>query len=159
MHLTFLHLVRYARDGCVCVFNCSVVSDSLQPQELRPARLPFPWDSPGKKTGVGSHALLQGISTQGSNPHLLCLLHWQAGSLPLVLPGKPESSALEADSLPPEPSGSLTLETHNSRYRAALFLEQVLFHGGHTTICLTDPLLSSWFPMLCSDHSIEWYGN
>ena len=28
------------------------------------------------------------LPTQGPNPHLLCLLHWQAGSLPLVLPGK-----------------------------------------------------------------------
>ena len=28
-------------------------------------------------------------SSQGLNPHLLCLLHWQAGSLPLVPPGKP----------------------------------------------------------------------
>ena len=37
------------------------------------------------------HALLQGIFlTQGSNPHLLCLLHWQAGSLPLAPPGKPK---------------------------------------------------------------------
>ena len=27
--------------------------------------------------------------TQGSNLHLLCLLHWQAGSLPLAPPGKP----------------------------------------------------------------------
>ena len=27
--------------------------------------------------------------TQGSNPGLLCLLHWQAGSLPLAPPGKP----------------------------------------------------------------------
>ena len=27
--------------------------------------------------------------TQGSNPRLLCLLNWQVGSLPLVLPGKP----------------------------------------------------------------------
>ena len=45
---------------------------------------------PGKKTGVGCHALLQGIfPTQGLNPHLLCLLHWQAGSLPLAPPGKP----------------------------------------------------------------------
>ena len=26
---------------------------------------------------------------QGSNPRLLCLLHWQAGSLLLVSPGKP----------------------------------------------------------------------
>ena len=34
-------------------------------------------------------ALLQGVFlTQGSNPHLLCLLHWQVGSLPLVSPGK-----------------------------------------------------------------------
>ena len=39
------------------------------------ARLPCPRDSPGKNTGVGCHALLQGISpTQGSNPHLLYLV-------------------------------------------------------------------------------------
>ena len=36
------------------------------------------------------HALLQGIfSTQGLNLCLLCLLHWQLDSLPLVPPGKP----------------------------------------------------------------------
>ena len=35
-------------------------------------------------TGVGCHFLLQGIlPTQGLNPHLLQLLHWQADSLPL----------------------------------------------------------------------------
>ena len=35
-------------------------------------------DSPGKNTGVGCHALLQGIfPTQGSNLHLLCLLYWK----------------------------------------------------------------------------------
>ena len=35
-------------------------------------------------------ALLQGIFlTQGLEPCLLCLLHWQSGSLPLVAPGKP----------------------------------------------------------------------
>ena len=33
----------------------------------------YPWDSPGRKTGVGCHSLLQGIFlTQGLN---LCLLH------------------------------------------------------------------------------------
>ena len=38
----------------------------------------------------GFHVLLQGILLiQGSNPRLLHLLHWQAGSLPLVPPGKP----------------------------------------------------------------------
>ena len=46
-------------------------------------------DSPGKNTGVGYHALLQGIfPTQGLKPCLLLLL-WQAGSLPLASPGKP----------------------------------------------------------------------
>ena len=40
--------------------------------------------------GVGSHAVLQGsFLTQGLNPCLLCLLHWQAGSSPLEPPGKP----------------------------------------------------------------------
>ena len=28
--------------------------------------------------------------TPGLNPPLLCLLHWQVGSLPLVTPGKPQ---------------------------------------------------------------------
>ena len=40
-------------------------------------------------------ALLQAIfPTQGLNPHLLHLLHWQVGSLPLEPPGKPSCKAL-----------------------------------------------------------------
>ena len=50
-------------------------------------------NSPGKNTGVGCHALPQGISpTQGSNPYLLCLLYWQVDSLPLAPSGKPRHS-------------------------------------------------------------------
>ena len=53
-----------------------------------PTRLLYPRDSPDKNTGVGCQALLQGIfPTQELNQHLLCLLHWQAGSLPLAPPG------------------------------------------------------------------------
>ena len=66
------------------------MSGSLWPYGLIPTRLFWPWDFPGKNTGVSCHVLLQGIFlTQGSNPHLLNLLHWQAGSLPLVPSGKP----------------------------------------------------------------------
>ena len=76
-----------------CVFSCSVasvVSDSLQPRGLEPTSLFCPRDSPGKNTGVGCHFLLQGIFLiQRSNPHLLCLLHWQADSLPLHYLGFP----------------------------------------------------------------------
>ena len=35
------------------------MSDSVQPHRWQPTRLPCPWDSPGKNTGVGCHFLLQ----------------------------------------------------------------------------------------------------
>ena len=35
------------------------MSDSVQPYRRQPTRLPRPWDSPGKNTGVGCHFLLQ----------------------------------------------------------------------------------------------------
>ena len=37
----------------------SVMSDSVRPHRRQPTRLPHPWDSPGKNTGVGCHFLLQ----------------------------------------------------------------------------------------------------
>ena len=83
--------------------SCLTLCDSMN---CSPTRLLCPWDSPGKITGVGCHALCQGIFlTQESNPHLLCLLHWQVGSLPLVLPGKP----LKQLSLPRKSHGQKSL--------------------------------------------------
>ena len=35
------------------------MSDSVWPHRQQPTRLPRPWDSPGKNTGVGFHFLLQ----------------------------------------------------------------------------------------------------
>ena len=55
----------------MCVSH-SVMSDSLRPRGLQPARLLCPWKSPGKNPGVGCHSLLWGIfPTQGSNLGLL----------------------------------------------------------------------------------------
>ena len=42
---------------CCCV--ALVMSDSVQPHRWQPTRLPCPWDSPGKNTGVGCHFLFQ----------------------------------------------------------------------------------------------------
>ena len=51
------------------------------------------WESPGKNTGVGSHAFLQEIFlTQGLNLHLLHFLHWQAYYLLL---GPPQTPSLK----------------------------------------------------------------
>ena len=68
-------------EGCYAVLSHSVVSDSLQPDGLWPARLL----SPVKNTGTGFHSLLQ-----GNLPH------------PGIEPGSP---ALQVDSLPSEPPG------------------------------------------------------
>ena len=58
-----------------------------QSHRLQPTRLLYPWDFPGKNTGVGCHFLLQGIFlTQGMN---LGLLHWQVDSLPVSHHGNP----------------------------------------------------------------------
>ena len=37
----------------------SVVSNSVRPHWWHPSRLPRPWDSPGRNTGVGCHFLLR----------------------------------------------------------------------------------------------------
>ena len=52
---------------CVCIYMAAATAKSLQscptlcdPISVRqPTRLPHPWDSPGKNTGVGCHFLLQ----------------------------------------------------------------------------------------------------
>ena len=42
-----------------CRLVTSVMSDSVRPHRRQPRRLPCPWDSPGRNTGVGCHFLLQ----------------------------------------------------------------------------------------------------
>ena len=94
---------------CVCMYMCDrhihtvihsyvcMHAKSLQscptlcdPMDCSPPGSSVHGDSSGKNTGVGCHALLQGIfPTQGSNPRFLYLLHWQVGSLPLTPLGKP----------------------------------------------------------------------
>ena len=70
-----------------------------------PARLLCPWDSLGKNTGVGCHALLKGtFPTQGSNSHVLCLLHWQAASSVLEPPGKPAGVLTPPEVVPAAPT-------------------------------------------------------
>ena len=74
--------------------NCAVLSHSVMADSATPwtavHQAVCPWNSPDKNTIVGCHFLLQGIFlTQGSNPCLLCLLHWQADSLPQSHLGSP----------------------------------------------------------------------
>ena len=49
----------YIKNVCCCCYVASVVSNSVRPHRRQPTRLPHPWDSPGKNTGVVCHFLLQ----------------------------------------------------------------------------------------------------
>ena len=67
-------------ENLLCACAKSFQSDSSRPCGPWPSRLLCPQDSPGKNTGVGCHALLQGLfPALGSNPCLLSRLHWQVG--------------------------------------------------------------------------------
>ena len=80
---------------------CSVVADSLRPHGLKPIILLWPWNFPGKNTGVGCLFLLPGIFlTQELSPSLLhcrqILYHWatweameRLNRLPLSCPPTP----------------------------------------------------------------------
>ena len=79
---------------CVCVLSLQSHPTLCDLMDYSPPGLSVQWDSPSKNTGVGCHALLQGIfQTQESNPRISHLLHWKVGSLALVPPGKPSSNS------------------------------------------------------------------
>ena len=55
---------EFKEDSCCCCCVASVMSDFVRPHSRQPTRLPRPWDSPGKNTGVDSHFLLQCIKVK-----------------------------------------------------------------------------------------------
>ena len=66
---------KHTKTVCVCSCCCLitlVMSNSVRPYRLQPARLLSAWDSLGRSTGVGYHTHLQGLFLiQESNPSLL----------------------------------------------------------------------------------------
>ena len=60
----------------MCVLVAQSCLTLCNPLNYSPPGSSVHGDSLNNNTGMGCHALLQGIfPTQGSNPHLLCLLH------------------------------------------------------------------------------------
>ena len=57
--VVFLHFLSTAKLLQLCL--------TLRPQRWQPTRLPRPWDSPGKNTGVGCHFLLQRMKVESES--------------------------------------------------------------------------------------------
>ena len=108
------------------------MSDSVRPHRQQPTKLPRPWDSPGKNTGVGCHFFLQCMKVKSEVKSLSRVpplatprtAAYQAppsmgfsrqdywSGLPFPSPGnlpdpgiEPWSPAVEADALTSEPPG------------------------------------------------------
>ena len=65
---------KYSFFGCCCCWVTSVVSDSVWSHRRQPSRLPHPWDSQDKNTGVGCHFLLQCMKVKVKSPSHVWLL-------------------------------------------------------------------------------------
>ena len=86
-HFTYIHIYFFIHTHAKLLQSWPTLYD---PMDCSPPGSSVHGDYPGKNNGVGCHVLLQEIFlTQGSNSRLLYFLHWQAGSLPPVPPGKP----------------------------------------------------------------------
>jgi len=128
---------------------------------------------------VGCHFLLQGIiQTQGSYPHLFCLLFWQAGSLPLAPRGKPshtnkqtlpsqpfthnpakslQSCPTLCDPIDGSPPGSLSLDSSGKNTGVGChFLLQCMKVKSESEVAQSCPTLSS--PRDCSPPGSSIHG-
>ena len=71
------------------------MSDSVQPHRRQPTRLPRPWDSPGKNTGVGCHFLLQCMKVK-SEREIAQLCPTPSDPMDCSLPGSSVHGILQA---------------------------------------------------------------
>ena len=106
------------------------VSDSVQLRGPKPAGSSVHGDSPGKNTGMGCCALLQGSSQPGDRTHISNLLHWQAGSLPTE---PPEPSMLHISKLS-------TMNQDEIKISNIQHLKKVTSHAHISRVILKDVL-------------------
>ena len=89
MHSYHFSVIRLLAHVYVCVCILCPVRLFVTPWTIA-HQAPLSMGFPRQEYRVGCHFLLQGIfPTQGLNPSLSCLLHWQVGSLLAEPPGKP----------------------------------------------------------------------
>ena len=119
---------------CVCVCVCvsrSVVSNSLRPHGLEPTRLLWPWDSPGKNTGVGCHFLLVTLNNLPKVHIVMGFPGSSAGKESTCIPGDP-SSILQLRRSPGEGNG------YPLQYSGLENSMDCTVHGGHKELDRTE---------------------
>ena len=112
---------------CYCCYFASVVSDSVRPHRRQPTRLPRPWDSPGKNTGVGCHFPLQCMKVKSeSEVAQLCPTLVTPWTVAHQASSSMGFSRQEYWSGVPLPSPSVSLESPNTRTKIGLSITVIL---------------------------------
>ena len=113
------------------------MSDSVRPHRWRPTRLPRPWDSPGKSSGVWCHCLLHLRVYHHLNKSSLCFLDLPVVSEFLLqgnrnLPSNYISGGVSQISVKPQLLTSFVLERHclNSCFSLSFMHSYCLRHLG-----------------------------
>ena len=88
------------------------MSDSVRPQRQQPTRLPRPWDSPGKNTGVGCHFLLQCMKVE-SESEVAQLFPTLSDPMDCSLPGSSIHRIFQARLLE---WGAIAFSNNNTKY-------------------------------------------
>ena len=131
------------------------MSDSLWPHRRQPTRLPHPWDSPGKNTGVGCHFLLQFLKVKSeSEASQSCPT--LSNPMDCGLPGSSVHGIFQAKVLEwlPLPrlsqSTSLSSLSHTANSHWLSVLHMVVYILLCSSLHLSHPLLPPLCPQLCS---------
>ena len=129
---------------CCCFCCCwvvSVVSDSVRPHRWQPTRLPCPWDSPGKNTGVGCHFLLQCMKSE-SEVAQSCPT--PSDPMDCSLPGSSIHGIFQARVLE---WGAIAFSAYSLQFCLILFLGSVFVApASYMCVCLCIGVLSNfWF--------------
>ena len=115
-----------ATEGGGCCLVTSVMSDPVPPQRRQPTRLPHPWDSPGKNTGVGCHFLLQCMKVK-SESEVAQLSPTLSDPMDCSLPGSSVRGIFQARVLE---WGAIAFSNMHVYIDIYVFPFQILFHYG-----------------------------
>ena len=130
------------------------MSDSVRPHRRQPTRLPHPWDSPGKNTGVGCHFLLQCMKVK-SESEVAQSCPTPSDPMDCSLPGSSIHGIFQARVLEwgaiafsdTSLQGSQMVSTLNSNQAFLLIREVGIFSSKQSPALAAKPLL--WWPSLC----------
>ena len=119
------------------------MSDSVRPHRQQPTRLPRPWDSPGKNTGVGCHFLLQCVKVK-SESKVAQSCPTLSDPMDYSLPGPPSIGVSRQEYWSGVPLPSPTISWSLLRFMSI----QSVMLSNHLFLCCPLLLLPSVFPSI-----------